>query len=75
MAVPEIGDNSLAARSPANPPSEGGFDYGRRAYLAQGDIFIAITIWEALRGPADTPVISDDEMCLIASAAISKLPN
>jgi hypothetical protein len=75
MAVPEIGDNSLAARSPADPPSEGSFDYGRRIYVAQGDILVEVTIWETLEGAADTPVVSDDEMYRIAATAVSKLPN
>ena len=75
MAAPEIGDTSLAAQSPANPPSEGRFDYGRRIYAAQGDIFVEITIWESLEGAAASPVVSDDEMHRIAAAAVSKLPN
>lgn len=75
MALPEIGDNSLAARSPADLPFEGRFDYGRRIYVAKGDIFVEITIWETLEGAADTPVVSDDEMYRIASTAVSKLPN
>ena len=75
MALPEIGYNSLAARSPADLPFEGRFDYGRRIYVAKGDIFVEITIWETLEGAADTPVVSDDEMYRIASTAVSKLPN
>jgi|GEM_PF-6963757 len=75
MAVPEIGDNSLAARSPANPPSEGSFDYGRRIYVAQRDIFVEITIWESLEGAGDAPAVSDEEMYRITATAVSKLPN
>jgi hypothetical protein len=75
MAVPEIGDNSLATRSPANQPSVGRYDYGRRIYVAQGDTFVEITIWETLEGATDTPVVSDDEMYRIAASATARLPN
>ena len=75
MAVPEIGDKSLALRSPANLTSDESLDYGRTIYVAQDDTFIEITIWETLQGATDTPVISDDEMYRIAATATSKLPN
>jgi hypothetical protein len=73
MAVPDIGDNSLGLRSPADAPADEGFDYARTVYIAQGDVFAEISIWETLEGSADTPVISDDEMYQIAATAVSKL--
>jgi len=75
MAVPDIGDNSLGVRSPADAPSDEGFDYGRTVYVAQGDVFAEISIWETLEGATDTPVVSDDEMYQIAATAVSKLPD
>ena len=75
MAVPDIGDTSLGVRWPSEPPSDERFDYGRVVYVAQGDVFAEITIWETLEGATDTPVVSDDEMYQIAATAVSKLPD
>ncbi len=75
MAVPDIGDTSLGVRWPSEPPSDERFDYGRVVYVADGDVFVEISIWETLEGATDTPVIRDDEMYQIAATAVSKLPD
>jgi hypothetical protein len=75
MDMPAIGDNSLAVQSPANPPSEGSFDYRRTIYVARGNVFVEITISESLEGASDDAMVSNDEMHRIATAAVSKLPN
>ena len=75
MAVPEIGDNSLGARRPGEPPSDERFDYGRVVYVADGDVIAEISIWETLEGATDTPMISDGELYRIATTAVSKLPD
>jgi hypothetical protein len=75
MAVPDIGDNSLGVRSPADAPSDEGFDYGRTVYVAQGDVFAEIIITEHFDSDTDTPSLSDEECYRIATTAIDKLPS
>lgn len=49
MAGPEIGDKNLGVRLPANPPTDGSFDYGRTVYVAQGDVFVEINMGDPRR--------------------------
>jgi hypothetical protein len=75
MAVPEISDQSLAVRRPSELPSGERFDYGRVVYVADGDVFVEISIWETLEGATDPPTLSDEELYQIAATAVAKLPH
>jgi hypothetical protein len=73
MTAPEIGDQSFAVRWPSELPPDERFDYGRTIYVADGDVFVEISIWETLEGATDTPVVSDDDLYQIATTAVTKL--